>query len=196
MINVCNITIAQFQTQFPTGVGGYSYLPTWLSTTNYFTGDIVYYDGNFYKATADNVDEVPPNITFWIPYNANVYSYISDTDITNAFLIAQGLFSTDIFCGDPDPFVTMAYCLLVAHIILYFIKPQELTYTGQTPASLGAINSQHVGNVSLTRAIPNSITSDIFYTGLNTTIYGQQYLMIIDARSAFQMVYSFGGIPN
>ncbi len=196
MINVNTITIAQFQAQFPAGVGGYLYLPTWTSTANYIIGDIVYYNNAFYQAIANNVNQIPPNITYWTLYTANVYSYISDNDINTAFLIAQGFFPNTIFNSDTDPFIVYTYCLLVAHVILYFIKPQENAYLGQTSSSLGTITNQSVGNVSLTRAVPKDITDNVFYTGLNTTLYGQQYLLIIQPRTSFRMIYSFGGIPN
>ena len=202
MINVNTITIEQFKAQFPEGVGGYTYLPVWSDTTSYNINDIVYYNGQFYQAIAENTNETPPNPLFWVSYSANVYSYISDAEIQNAFLLAAGcngvggLFPSNIFCYDCNPTIIYAYCLLVAHILLYFIKPQEFTYQGQTPAGIGAINSQTVGNVSLSRSIPDVITNSVLASTLNTTIYGQQYLILVDLRSKWRMIYSFGGIPD
>jgi hypothetical protein len=202
MINVNTITIEQFQSQFPNGIGGYSYLPIWSSTTSYNIDDIVYYNNAFYKAILANTNQTPPNTTYWTPYTANVYNYISDMDITTAFLIANGgngssgLFPIDIFCSDTDAMITYIYCLLIAHIILYFIKPQENAYLGQTVASLGVVTSQHVGNVSLANSVPSQITNDIFYTSLNSTMYGQQYLILVNLRANSRMYYSRGGIPN
>jgi hypothetical protein len=199
MIDVSKITITQFQNQFPQGIGGYSYLPVWVETQNYNIGDIVFANNEFYKCILANTNEVPPNATYWETYNDNIYSYISDMDITTAFLLASGsvgFFPSTRFINDTDDLIIYAYCLLVAHIILYFIKPQQFTYTGQTPSSIGTVNTQHVGNVSLGRVVPDAITNSVFASSLNSTLYGQQYLLLIEPRSKWRMLYSFGGIRN
>lgn len=199
MINIGTITIPQFQTQFPQGVGGYSYLPIWSATQPYNPNDIVFFGGQFYRAILTNTNQTPPNATYWVVHVANQYSYISDTDITTAFLLASGptgLFPADIFTCDSDALITYAYCLLVAHIISYYIKPQQFQYIGQTPTSIGVVNTQHAGNVGFGQLIPESITSSILYSTLNRTPEGQQYMMLVDLRASFRMIYSFGGISN
>jgi len=196
MINIDTITIIQFKSQFPQGIGGYPYFPMWSNTQPYEANDVVFFGNTFYQAILQNTDQAPPNATYWITDKANQYSYISDADITTAFLLASGLFPADIFTCDSDVLILYAYCLLVAHMISYYIKPQQFQYIGQRPASIGVANTQQAGNVGFGQLIPESVTSSILYSTLNRTLEGQQYMMLVDLRARFKMLYSFGGIPN
>ncbi len=195
-MNIADVTIAQFKSQYPNGLMGYPYLPTWDPTKTYNINDKVFLNDIFYKCILSNINQTPPNPTFWAVYSDNINLYITDGQITNGFIQAQISFPTEIFCTDNDVTITYVYCMLVAHYITAFGISQGLIYQGQQASTLGVINSQTVGNVSISTTIPSSITGSIGLIGLNSTIYGQQYLQIVEPKSIGFMGYSYGAIAD
>ena len=198
-MNVSDITIEQFKAQYPNGINGYQYLPSWESTIAYNINDIVFLNNVFYQCILSNTNQSPPNVTYWVVvtgYNYNVNLYISNSQITNAMLQAQLQYPSNLTCRWKDNQIIYAYCMLVAHFLLAYSIPQALAFQGQATSSIGSIDSQSVGNVSLHKEIPQAITKSIFLSGLNTTAYGQQYMQLIQPLTIGFMGYVFGGIAD
>ena len=172
------IAIQEFKDQF---FRDFLYLPTWLVTTTYNTGDKVYYDVNglFYTCQNDGVIGVlPTNITDWTAYTDSKLDYIQDIDITKAFTEAKISFNEALVEDTNGDCVNVKHTFyyLVAH---YLVQDIQASLQGLESTGNYNVSARSVGSVSETYSIPEAYTKDPILNYYTKTSYGLKYLNII-----------------
>lgn len=149
-------------------------LPVYVEGQAYFTGDVVYYEPNFYTSLTDGNTNPPTDITTWQLTKDSVNNYIQDSDIQRAFAEAKVNFNPSIF---PDCETrSMMFNYLAAHYLVIDItnrmNPLSVGYSG-------LVQSKSVGSVSESYAIPDWMKNNPVYGPLAQTGYGRKYLSLI-----------------
>lgn len=184
-MNISDITVNDFKTLF---VRDFPYLPVWQMGKTYFKGDIVYYN-NFYQSKIDGNTTDPTNTTNWQLYNDNVMNYISDEDISRAFIEAGINFNIRMF--DDDATAKMVFCYLAAHYLVIDLN------NAQNPLALGFMGmtqSKSVGSVSESYGIPSWIMNDRNLSLYAQTGYGRKYLSLIQPYLVGNVIFTPGRI--
>lgn len=185
MISVDNITVGDFKALF---TRDFPYLPEWVYGKVYFKDDIVYTDNNFYQSKIDNNIDEPPS-TNWQLYNGNELNYISDEDISRAFLEAKINFNSSLFANCNE--MRLAFCYLAAHYLVIDLN------NASNPLALGVLGftqSKHVGSVSESYGIPQWILNDKILSLYAQTGYGRKYLSLILPYLVGNIIYTPGRI--
>lgn len=185
MIDINNITTSDFRALFSRD---FPYLPFWVYGKTYFKGDIVYSDGNFYISKSDeNTDEPPTNK--WSTYNDNEENYISDVDISKAFVEAKINFNPNLFTTCEE--IKTAFCYLAAHYLVIDLN------NANNPFALGGMGitqSKSVGSVSESYGIPDWIMNDKNLSLFAQTGYGRKYLSLVIPRLHGNIIFTKGYI--
>lgn len=177
------ITAADFKLQFPRFTP--EYLPVYTQGT-YFKGDIVYYEGLFYKAIVDSTTNLPTDTSDWELYNDSVLNYTQDGDILNASLEANVNFNEGLF---PDEAIKkLVFLYLVAHYLT--IDFRNALGTNQ----IGLVASKSVGSVSESYSIPNWIMGNAGLAPYATTGYGIKYATLLRPYLVGNFFIAKGGI--
>lgn len=169
MMSVDNITVEDFKAIF---TRDFPYIPFWQYGKTYFKGDIVYTD-NFYQSKIDGNTDEPPSED-WTLYNDNVFNYISDEDISRAFVEAKINFNPQLFPSCET--MRLVFCYLAAHYLVIDLN------NAQNPLALGFMGftqSKHVGSVSESFLIPSWVQTSKMLSPYMSTGYGQKYLSLI-----------------
>lgn len=185
MISVDNITVEDFKALF---TRDFPYLPEWIYGKAYFKDDIVYINDNFYQSKIDNNTDQPPS-TNWQLYNGNEADYITDEDISRAFVEAKINFNPQLFSNCET--MTMVFCYLAAHYLVIDLN------NAMSPLALGFMGftqSKSVGSVSESFLIPawaqnNQLLSQYMQTG-----YGAKYLSLILPYLKGNIIFTPGAI--
>lgn len=185
MMCVDTITVADFKAIF---TRDFPYLPFWQYGKTYFQGDIVYSNDNFYQSKINaNTDEPPTDN--WALYNDNVFNYISDEDISRAFVEAKVNFNPKLF---PNcEIMRMTFCYLAAHYLVIDLN------NAQNPLALGFMGftqSKSVGSVSESYGIPQWMMSNSKLSLYAQTGYGRKYLSLIQPYLTGNVIYTPGRI--
>ena len=169
-------TVSGFKTQFPKGI---PYLPVYDNTQIYILGDVVYSNG-FYKSLKNNNTYALSDTTAWKSIVDSVNNYISDDDITRAFLEASVNFNESLFEGDTptetENIQLMLFYYLTAH---YVCIDANNTNNGINFGYMGIAQSRSVGSVSESYAIPKWIYDDPLLGQYALTGYGLKYLSLL-----------------
>lgn len=165
------VTVEYFKALFSRD---FPYLPEWQYGKAYFTGDIVYYNDNFYKSLTDGNLTEPSDTTNWVLTPDSVDNYVQDSDIERAFEEAKGTFNTSLFsdCNTAQ----MYYCYVAAHYLVMDIN------NAQNALSMGfngMVASKSVGSVSESYGLPQWVMNNPLYALLAQTGYGRKYLLYI-----------------
>ena len=182
---VDNITVDEFKALF---TRDFPYLPEWVYGKVYFKGDIVYIDGNFYQSKIDNNTDQPPS-TNWQAYNGNEADYITDDDISRAFVEAKVNFNPQLFSNCET--MTMVFCYLAAHYLVIDLN------NAANPLALGFMGftqSKSVGSVSESYALPAFIQNNSKLSLYAQTGYGRKYLSLIQPYLTGNLIYTPGRI--
>ena len=158
---------ALFSRDFP-------FLPLWNSCKTYFTGDIVYLNGDFFKAVQTNKCCCPCDLGAWELTQVDETNYISDLDIEKAFSEAKINFNENLFT-DSDK-AKLVFCYLAAHYLVIDLN------NASNPLALGSMGftqSKSVGSVSESYGIPQWIMSSRTLGLFAQTGYGRKYLSLI-----------------
>lgn len=177
------VTVDQFKAYF---FRDFSYLPLWDSEKTYWTGDIVYYNGNFYQSTIDDNTVTPPQ-TGWEKIKGNIYDYVTDEDIQKA--MSQAINNSNEYFGETCEEKVNIYLHLIAFYLVMDIKNAQ---TGLNGGVAGAVTSTHVGDVSESYAIPQWMMTDPMYSIFAQNAYGLKYLSLIAPYLAITILYSRG----
>lgn len=185
MTSVDSVTVEEFKALF---TRDFPYLPTWAYGKVYFKDDIVYLDGNFYQSKIDNNTDEPPT-TNWQLYNGNEFNYISDEDISRAFLEAKINFNPAFF---PDcSTMSMVFCYLAAHYLVIDLN------NASNPLALGFMGftqSKSVGSVSESYGIPQWMLNNPKLGLYAQTGYGRKYLSLIQPYLTGNIIFTPGAI--
>lgn len=185
MLSVNNITVTDFKSLFKRD---FPYLPVWEYGKSYMAGDIVYYEGNFYQSKTNGNSDEPPTEN-WTLYNDNELNYVSDEDISRAFVEAKANFNPCLF---PDcQIMRMVYCYLSAHYLVIDLN------NAMNPLALGAmgiVQSKSVGSVSESYGIPQWLMNKPNMSLYAQTGYGLKYLSLITPYMVGNIIYTPGRI--
>ena len=179
------VTVEQFKAYF---FRDFSYLPIWESCKTYWTGDIVYYIGNFYQSKIDdNTNNAPDEQVAWQKVKGSVYDYITDEDIQKA--MSQAVNNCNEYFGETDEEKQNIYLHLIAFYLVMDMKNAQVGINGGVA---GAVTSTHVGDVSESYAIPQWMLNDPMYSIFAQNGYGLKYLSLIAPYLAITILYSRG----
>lgn len=180
-----NVTIEYFKSLFR----DFPYLPVYVDGKAYFTGDIVWYEENFYKSKIDGNLTDPTNTTNWVLTDETTDNYVNDSDIEKAFEEAGVNFNGDLFtnCNTRQ----LVFCYLAAHYLVIDLN------NAQNPLALGVMGytqSKSVGSVSESYGIPQWIMNDAVLGTYAQTGYGRKYLSLIRPYLVGNIIYTAGRI--
>lgn len=180
-----SVTVDQFKAYFNRD---FPYLPVWIEEATYWTGDIVYYESNFYQALADNVLDVLPTTTAkWSKIKDSIYNYVTDEDIEKA--MSQAICNGNENFGENCNEKINIYLHLVAFYLVMDLKNAQ---TGMNGGVAGVVSSTHVGDVSESYAIPQWMLNDPMYSMFAQNGYGLKYLSLIAPYLAITLIFSRG----
>lgn len=185
MMNVNNITVEDFKAIF---TRDFPYLPLWQNGKSYFKNDVVYNENNFYQSGIDGNTTEPPSNS-WNLYNDNIFNYITDEDISRAFVEAKINFNPQLFPNCET--MRLTYCYLAAHYLVIDLN------NAQNPLALGFMGftqSKSVGSVSESYGLPSWIMSDSKLSLYAQTGYGRKYLSLIMPYLVGNIIYTPGRI--
>lgn len=184
MMCVDNITVEDFKAIF---TRDFPYLPVWQYGKTYLKGDIVYTE-NFYQSKIDGNTDEPPT-TNWTLHNDNIFNYITDEDISRAFVEAKINFNPQLFPNCET--MRLVFCYLAAHYLVIDLN------NAQNPLALGFMGftqSKHVGSVSESYGIPQWMMSNSKLSLYAQTGYGRKYLSLIQPYLTGNIIYTAGRI--
>lgn len=180
-----SVTVDYFKTYFKE----FPYVPEYIFGKAYFTGDIVYYDNNFYKSLIDGNLTDPSNTTNWKLTDASLDDYVQDSDIEKAFEEAGVNFNPQLF--DDCNTRQLVFCYLAAHYLVIDLN------NAQSPLALGVMGytqSKSVGSVSESYGIPQWIMNDAVLGTYAQTGYGRKYLSLIRPALVGNVILTQGRI--
>ena len=158
---------ARFGRDFP-------FLPIWNSCKTYFIGDIVYFNGEFFKAILTNKCSCPCDLGSWEVTQVDEMNYINDFDIEKAFSEAKVNFNVNLFADNETAKLVFLY--LAAHYLVIDLN------NASNPLALGTMGftqSKSVGSVSESYGIPQWVMSSRALGLYAQTGYGRKYLSFI-----------------
>lgn len=167
------IAISEFKALF---FRDFPYLPTWVVTTTYNTGDQVYYETNglFYQCLNNGVVGGDPSTdaTNWVLYSDNTFNYVLDADITKAFNESLLSFNSNLPYGTCEQ-VKHVFYYLSAHYLVQDIKTSQ---QGLQSSGDFITSSRTVGSVSETYEIPDIYKNNPIYSFYTKSSYGIKFL--------------------
>lgn len=179
------VTVEQFKAYFNRD---FPYLPVYSPYTTYWTGDIVFYNENFYQSlTDDNTGNDVSDTNNWQKVKGDKLAYITDNDIEKAFSQAKPN-SNDMF-GETCNEKVNIYLHLVAFYLVFDIKNSS---TGINSSYVGTLTGKHVGDVSESYNIPQWMLDNPTYSIFGQNGYGLKYLSLIAPYMAITVLFSQG----
>lgn len=185
MDSINNITVDDFKAIF---TRDFPYIPYFIYGKNYFTGDVVYSDNEFYQSKIDGNTDTPPSEN-WQIYNDNLFNYVSDEDISKAFIEAKVNFNPKLFPS--CEIMRLVFCYLAAHYLVIDLN------NAQNPLAVGFMGitqSKSVGSVSESYGIPQWVLNDRNLSMYAQTGFGRKYLSLILPYLAGNIIYTPGRI--
>lgn len=179
-----NITIKQFKEYF---FRDFSYLPVWVEGKIYFTGDIVYFNQNFYNSLVDNNTATPNETEMWQVTAGNVQDYVTDADITRA--MSQAYINANYDFGSTDEERIMIYLHLIA---FYLVMDWQNAAVGVNSGYSGLVASKSVGDVSESYNFPQWMMNSPLYSLYSSNGYGMKYLSLIIPYMSCTILFSRG----
>lgn len=179
-----NITIKQFKEYF---FRDFSYLPVWVEGKIYFTGDIVYFNQNFYKSLVDNNTATPNETEMWQVTAGNVQDYVTDADITRA--MSQAYINANYDFGSTDEERIMIYLHLIA---FYLVMDWQNASMGVNSGYSGLVASKSVGDVSESYNFPQWMMNSPLYSLYSSNGFGMKYLSLIIPYMSCTILFSRG----
>lgn len=180
-----NVTVEKFKSFF---FRDFPYLPIWDSEKTYWSGDIVYYENDFYTSNIDNnVDNEPNQSDDWKKVKGDILDYVTDNDIQKA--MSQAINNCNENFGDNCEEKINIYLHLIAFYLVMDLKNAQ---TGINGGVAGAVSSTHVGDVSESYAIPQWMMTDPMYSMFAQNGYGLKYLSLIAPYLAVTVMFSQG----
>lgn len=181
-----NVTVEQFKEYFKRD---FPFLPIYDELKTYWAGDIVYFQGDFYKTLIDNTKDIDPtNQNYWQKFKGDIYNYVLDEDIEKAF--TQAYPNANVNFGHTCNEKINIYLHLVAFYLVFDLKNSA---SGVNSSFTGTLSSKSVGDVSESYAIPNWMMQDPMYSIFASNGYGLKYLSLIAPYMALTLMFSKGG---
>lgn len=178
------VTVEQFKEYF---FRDFSYLPVWVEGKVYFTGDVVYYENNFYKSLTDNNTTAPVDTETWEAIAGNIQDYVTDMDIERA--MSQAYVNANPRFGKSDEERIMIYLHLVA---FYLVLDWRNASAGVNSTYAGLVASKSVGDVSESYNFPQWLMNSPLYSLFSSNGYGMKYLSLIIPYLSCTILFSPG----
>lgn len=178
------VTVEQFKEYF---FRDFSYLPVYVEGQIYFTGDIVYYNNNFYKSLIDNNSSNPSDTSNWAVTAGNIKDYVTDADITRA--MSQAYVNANYDFGNTDDERIMIYLHLIA---FYLVLDWQNASAGVNSGYAGLVSSKSVGDVSESYNFPQWMMNNPLYSLFSSNGYGMKYLSLIIPYLSCTILFSRG----
>lgn len=178
------VTVEQFKEYF---FRDFPYLPVWVEGKIYFTGDIVYYNNNFYKSLTDNNSSSPTDVDNWEVTAGNVQDYVTDADITRA--MSQAYVNANYDFGSTDDERIMIYLHLIA---FYLVMDWQNAAIGVNSGYSGLLASKSVDDVSESYNFPQWMMNNPLYSLYSSNGYGMKYLSLIIPYLSCTILFSKG----
>lgn len=185
MLSVNNITVEDFKALF---TRDFPYVPYWQSGKSYLKDDVVYWGDNFYQSKINANTDEPPTSN-WQLYNDSLFNYVTDDDISRAFVEAQINFNPQLFPNCET--MRLVFCYLAAHYLVIDLN------NAQNPLAFGFMGftqSKSVGSVSESYGIPQWVMSNPKLSMYAQTGYGRKYLSLIQPYLTGNIIYTPGRI--
>ena len=189
MTCLVDIAVDEFKAQF---FRDFPYLPTWLVSVTYNTGDKVYYEVNnkFYTCINDGVTSLPTVAVDWTAYEDDAEDYVQDGDIDKAFIEGKLSFNESLVYSEGDcSIIKHVFYYLTAH---YLVMDLRTAQAGISSTGEHLISSKSAGNVSVNYVIPDAYINNPMLNFYTKTSYGLKYLNIIHPA----MVGNFGVVTG
>lgn len=165
-----NPTVDGFKAQFPS----LPYIPEYIYGMVYFKGDIVYVTPNFYQSLVDNNTADVTDSTKWAYYNDNVFNYITEEQISEAFAEAQINFNPELF--EECNYIHTAFYYLAGHYLVIDLNIMNAPFA---TGFMGLLQSKSVGSVSASFGVPSWVLSDPNLGLYAQTQFGLKYLSLL-----------------
>ena len=179
------VTVEQFKSYY---FRDFPFLPVWVEGQVYFTGDIVYYESNFYKSLTDNNTALPTDTDNWEVIQGSVYNYVTDEDIEKA--LGQAILNAnEAFGADDDEKITIFLHLAA----FYLVMDLKNASTGVNSSYSGLVASKSVGSVSESYNFPQWIVNNPLYSIYSQNGFGMKYLSLIIPYLSCTVLFSRGG---
>ena len=105
-----------------------AYKGVWNGITTYFPGDEVSYNGDFFRATQESLNVVPPNSSYWLLFTVNTPGIIANAATALAYTVDD---TTQTINANSSPLSSLySYALAVPYVpspVLTFTAPQSAT---------------------------------------------------------------------
>lgn len=178
------ITIEQFKEYF---FRDFPYLPVYQEGKIYFSGDVVYYNNNFYKSLIDNNTSLPTETDTWEITKDNILNYVTDADIERA--MSQALINANYRFGNDDTERINIYLHLIA---FYLVLDWRNAASGLNSGYSGVVASKSVGDVSESYNFPQWLINNPIYSLYSSNGYGMKYLSLILPYLSVTILFSPG----
>ena len=165
------VTVEQFKSYY---FRDFRFLPLYNENQIYFKGDIVYYNGYFYKSLVDENEALPTDNENWKIVNIDKFSYITDEDIEKA--ISQAILKANDRFGENDDDKITIFLHLVA---FYLVMDLQNSSQGINSSYQGLLSSKSVGDVSESYNFPTWVMTNPNYSIFLSNGYGMKYLSLI-----------------
>lgn len=179
-----NITIEQFKGYF---FRDFPFLPLWNSDTVYFSGDLVFYENNFYTSLIDKNMTPPTDVEAWEITKGDIYNYVTNDDIKRA--MSQAIINANYRFGSNDTERIDIYLHLVA---FYLVMDLKNASSGVNSSYAGMVASKSVGDVSESYNFPQWLVNNPLYSIYSQNGYGMKYLSLIMPYMACTILFSPG----
>ncbi len=178
------VTIEQFKEYY---FRDFPFLPYYLGYKSYKTGDIVFYNDNFYKSLTNNNTAEPTDTENWQVTTGDKYSYVTDEDIAKAMTQAQ-MNANERFGSTCNEKIYI-YLHLVA---FYLVMDLKNASAGINSAYSGLVASKSVGDVSESYNFPQWVVNSPLYSIYSQNGYGMKYLSLIIPYLSVTIMFSQG----
>lgn len=180
-----DVTVEQFKQYYNRD---FPYTPFFKEGTVYWTGDIVYYNNNFYESLIDNNAEEPTDGETWKTIKDDILNYVTDEDITKA--MGQALININPRFGNDDNERVIIFLHLVA---FYLVMDLKNSASGVNSSFSGVTASKSVGDVSESYNFPQWLVNSPIYSMYSSNGYGMKYLSLIMPFLSVTIMFSRGG---
>lgn len=179
-----SVTVQQFKEYF---FRDFSFLLLWVEGKIYFSGDVVFYEQNFYTSLIDNNTALPTDSEAWEATPGEQTDYVTNADIERA--MSQALLNVNYKFGDTDANRIIIYLHLVA---FYLVMDFKNAQAGTSSSYSGFVASKSVGDVSESYNFPQWVANSPIYSIYLSNGYGMKYLSLIIPYLSCTILFSPG----
>lgn len=184
-------SLPTFQQQF---YRTFKYIAPFVENHTYSTGQIVEYEFEKYKATANYTSESLPTDTDSWEKITRVQNEVFEADLNNAKQKAEMIFHQNFFQKKPISQQLFAFNLLIMHYTSIELQTLDILDANNIGITSSASLSGN-GGVSESWVIPKWVESDSIANELTKTPFGKEYIMLCQ-NGKEKVGIVFDRVPN